>query len=291
MASKLCKKKLLHYHPKLNIKLVPILTTGDLINKIRNNITNEKGLFIKELEKSLLKYQSDIAVHSMKDFSSSFLDSLGLAAICKRDDPRDAIVSNYYNNIISLPNNAKVGTSSLRRKCQLLSIRPDLKIFPCKGNIHSRLKKLNQGVFDALILATAALKRLKINEQMYTPIDPSYLLPAMGQGSIAIQCRLYDNKIIDIVRNINNKKTALCINSEKIVVSMLGTGCRVPIGSYAKIENKNTIWIRALVGSIDGSNIIRSEGKSCVSNAEKLSKKQVKNLINLGAKNILKKFK
>ncbi|AFA41360.1 hydroxymethylbilane synthase [Wigglesworthia glossinidia endosymbiont of Glossina morsitans morsitans (Yale colony)] len=282
------KKKLLYYHPYLNISLLPLLTSGDIFKKNTQNQIQNKSSFINELEKSLLEYQSDIAVHSMKDFTSPLSNKLGIAAICKRGDPRDAIVSKYYKNIYSLPRKAIIGTSSIRRKFQLLLLRPDLIVYPLRGNIHSRINKLFQGHFHAIILAVAALKRLQINKKLYTPLNLTNMIPAMGQGAIMVQYRLNDHKILDLVNLIHDKETAICVNSEKTIISKLAIGCRIPIGVYAKIKQKSQIWIKTIVGSVNGSTIIRSEGQSDISEAKQLSYKQVQKLINQGAKKIIK---
>lgn len=282
------KKKLLYYHPYLNISLLPLLTSGDIFKRNAQNQIQNKSSFVNELEKSLLEHQSDIAVHSMKDFTSPLSNTLGIAAICKRGDPRDAIVSKHYKNIYSLPKKAIIGTSSIRRKFQLLLLRPDLVIYPLRGNIHSRLNKLFQGHFHAIILAVSALKRLQINKELYTPLNLTNMIPAMGQGAIMVQYRLNDHKILDLVNLIHDKETEICINSEKTIISKLAIGCRIPIGVYAKIKQKNQIWIKTIVGSVNGSTIIRSEGKSDIAEAQKLSYKQVQKLISQGAKKIIK---
>ncbi|MDQ1237694.1 MAG: hydroxymethylbilane synthase [Wigglesworthia glossinidia] len=282
------KKQLLCYYPYLSIKLLPIITSGDFNIRSKKKQSYNKGSFINELEKSLLRYESDIAVHSMKDFTSTFSNILGIAAICKRDDPRDAIVSKFYTDIYSLPKKAIIGTSSVRRKFQLLALRPDLSVHPLRGNIHSRLNKLYQRDFHAIILAVAALKRLNINKKLYTPLTFSNMIPAMGQGAIMVQCRLKDSKILDLMHTINDKETEICINSERTIISHLATGCHIPIGVYAKIEQKNQIFIQTVVGSFNGSKVIRSEGKSDIKQAKTLSHKQVKKLIDQGAKNLIK---
>ncbi|QOI10884.1 hydroxymethylbilane synthase [Blochmannia endosymbiont of Colobopsis nipponica] len=271
--------KLLHYHPNLQIKLIPIITIGDLaLNKELENI-NRKGLFIKELEYALLNHHADIAVHSMKDVSISFPKGLGIAVICKRDDPRDAFVSLRYSKLENLPNGAIVGTSSLRRQCQLYEHRPDLKIKNIRGNIDSRLKKLNQGHYDALILATAGLKRLSLNNYIRMSIDPANFLPAMGQGALGIEYRLKDDETLALLKPLHHQITSLCIETERNVNFLLKSNCKSSIASYAEIKNNNYIWLRALIYSTNKKKIIRSEGTALIKERKILSIKIARELI------------
>uniref|UniRef100_A0A1B0C6Y1 Hydroxymethylbilane synthase n=1 Tax=Glossina palpalis gambiensis TaxID=67801 RepID=A0A1B0C6Y1_9MUSC len=229
------------------------------------------------VKKQLLCYYPYLSIKLLPIITSGDFNIRRIAAICKRDDPRDAIVSKFYTDIYSLPKKAIIGTSSVRRKFQLLALRPDLSVHPLRGNIHSRLNKLYQRDFHAIILAVAALKRLNINKKLYTPLTFSNMIPAMGQGAIMVQCRLKDSKILDLMHTINDKETEICINSERTIISHLATGCHIPIGVYAKIEQKNQIFIQTVVGSFNGSKVIRSEGKSDIKQAKTLSHKQYAN--------------
>lgn len=271
--------ELRRYHSNIQIQLIPIITSGDKSLNI-NSTTNKinKGAFIKELEHALLEKRADIAVHSMKDITVSIPDKLILPILCKRDDPRDAFVSIKYPNIDSLPSGSIIGTSSLRRKCQILSRRPDLKLNNLRGNIDTRIKKLHQNQYDAIILAVAGLNRLKLTKYIRVYIDPHDLLPAMGQGVIAIECRVDDINTISLLSPLFHQETSLRIKSERAVTTYLEGYCQLPIASYSEIVN-DQIWLRALIGLPDGSAIIRAEGKAPINQAEQLGYIIAKNLL------------
>ncbi|KAG8314764.1 hypothetical protein J6590_085304 [Homalodisca vitripennis] len=245
-----------------------------------------KRLFIKELEQAMLERRADIAVHSMKDITISFPEGIGLAVLCAREDPRDAFISTHYASIDLLPTGAVVGTSSMRRQCQLRERRPDLVMRDLRGNIGTRLEKLDKGEYDALILAAAGLKRLDLAHRIRMIIDPTELLPAVGQGVIGIEYRLEDTHILSILAPLHHSATALRVSAERAMNAKLAGGCQVPIGSYAEIEG-DQIWLRALVGSPDGSLIIRSEGRAPLSQAEILGQSIANDLLYRGAESIL----
>lgn len=270
--------ELKRYHPTIQIKLIPIVTTGDKFSNIKSKHKIKKGVFIKELEYALIEHRADIAVHSMKDITVPLPHELILPILCKRNDPRDAFISIKYSNIDSLPVGSVIGTSSLRRQCQILHRRPDLILNDLRGNIDTRIEKLHQGQYDAIILAVAGLNRLHLTKYIKVHIDPSDLLPAMGQGVIAIECRTSDINTISLLSPLNHQETALRVKSERAVTTYLEGYCQLPIASYSEIQN-NQIWLRALIGLPDGSQIIRTEGKAPFNKAKKLGITLAQNLL------------
>lgn len=273
-------------HPGLEVELVTMVTKGDVILDSPLSKIGGKGLFVKELEAAMLEGRADLAVHSMKDVPIDFPDGLGLVTICEREDPRDAFVSNKYANIEQLPQGAIVGTCSLRRQCQLKSWRPDLIIKELRGNVGTRLSKLDNGEYDAIILAAAGLKRLALNERIRHLIEPEQCLPAVGQGAIGIECRVDDERILQLLKPLNHQDSADRVCSERAMNLTLEGGCQVPIGSYA-VLNGNELWLRALVGAPDGSTIIRGEIKGDRKNAQQLGVTLAQQLLADGAGEIL----
>lgn len=262
--------ELKRYYPDIKIELVPVTTAGDKYLDISlNNKKNQKGAFIKELEYALLEYRADIAVHSMKDITIPLPDGLIIPILCRRNDPRDVFVSLKYSHIDVLPFGATIGTSSLRRQCQIREKRSDLTFIDIRGNIDTRLQTLHDNKYDAIILAAAGLHRLHLNRYIRSYITPSEMLPAMGQGSIALECRVDDVNILSLLSPLYHQETSLCVQAERAVTTYLESYCRFPIASYAEIEG-NQIWLRALLGLPDGSKIIRVEGRAPLLNAEKL---------------------
>lgn len=252
------KEKLEQFHPGLQVELVPMVTKGDIILDTPLAKVGGKGLFVKELELALLEKRADIAVHSMKDVPVEFPEGLGLVTICEREDPRDAFVSNQYDSLDALPAGSVVGTSSLRRQCQLRELRPDLVIRDLRGNVGTRLSKLDNGEYDAIILAVAGLKRLGLEARIRTALAPEQSLPAVGQGAVGIECRLDDERTRQLLEKLNDDNTSVCVLAERAMNMRLEGGCQVPIGSYA-IWQDGQIWLRALVGAPDGSQVIRGE--------------------------------
>lgn len=271
--------KLKYLYPNIKTKLIPIVTTGDKsLDVLLNNKKIQRGAFIKELEYALIEDRADIAVHSMKDVTIPIPSGLVIPILCKRDDPRDVFVSLRYSNISALPIGATIGTSSLRRKCQLLEKRSDLLVKNLRGNVDTRLKTLYDNKYDAIILAAAGLHRLNLQRYIRNYIDPSYLLPAMGQGALAIECRLSDVNTLSLLSPLYHHETSLCIKAERAITTYLGSYCGFPIASYAEIKKKQ-IWLRALVGLSDGSKIIRTEGRASLLQAERLGFILAKNLL------------
>lgn len=276
-------------HPGLDVELVTMVTKGDIILDTPLAKVGGKGLFVKELEVAMLEGRADLAVHSMKDVPVDFPEGLGLVTICEREDPRDAFVSNTYDCIEDLPQGATVGTCSLRRQCQLKEQRPDLIIKELRGNVGTRLGKLDAGNYDAIVLAAAGLKRLELEERIRSFIEPEQSLPAVGQGAVGIECRLDDERVISLLSALNHKDTADRVLCERAMNLTLEGGCQVPIGSYSLLDGDD-IWLRALVGEPDGSKIVRGEIKGHRKDAETLGVTLANQLLEDGAREILEKL-
>lgn len=280
------RSELLKHHPDLQVELVPMVTKGDIILDTPLAKVGGKGLFVKELEQAMLDGRADLAVHSMKDVPVEFPKGLGLVTICERGDPRDAFVSNQYDSIDALPKGACVGTSSLRRQCQLRAYRPDLIVKDLRGNVGTRLNKLDQGDYDAIILASAGLKRLGLSARIRCEIPPEMMLPAVGQGAVGIECRLNDARLIALLAPLADPETSTRVLCERAMNNHLQGGCQVPIGSYAEIQG-DQVHLRALVGEPDGSQILRAEIKGPVSQAEPLGRQVAEEILAMGGRAIL----
>ncbi|ELD6123961.1 hydroxymethylbilane synthase [Vibrio cholerae] len=283
------KDALMAAHPGLQVELVTMVTRGDVILDTPLAKVGGKGLFVKELEIAMLEGRADLAVHSMKDVPVDFPDGLGLVTICEREDPRDAFVSNTYAKIEDLPSGAIVGTCSLRRQCQLKAARPDLVIKELRGNVGTRLSKLDAGEYDAIILAAAGLKRLELESRIRSFIEPEQSLPAVGQGAVGIECRVNDQRVRALLAPLNHADTADRVRCERAMNLTLQGGCQVPIGSYALLEGDH-IWLRALVGKPDGSQIVRGEIRGPRTQAEQLGITLAEQLLSQGAKEILERL-
>lgn len=280
------KAELQKYHPDLIIELLPMKTQGDKILDTPLAKVGGKGLFVKELEVAMLQGRADIAVHSMKDVPVDFPDGLGLTVICEREDPRDAFVSNHYQSVDQLPQGAVVGTSSLRRQCQIRALRPDLIIKDLRGNVNTRLAKLDDGLYDAIILAAAGLLRLDMSERIASYIPPEISLPAVGQGAVGIECRLDDLQTIALLKPLEDAQTRARVTAERAMNLALQGGCQVPIGSFALLQG-DQLFLRGLVGSVDGKEIIRKEITGHKDQAEQLGLTVAAQLLASGAKEIL----
>lgn len=283
------KAQLEKHHPKLQVQLLPMVSKGDKILDVPLAKVGGKGLFVKELESAMLNDEADIAVHSMKDVPVDFPEGLQLHTICEREDPRDAFVSNHYSNIEALPQGAVVGTSSLRRECQLRARRPDLQLKFLRGNVNSRLQKLDDGQYDAIILAAAGLLRLNMPERIKAFIAPEQSLPAVGQGAVGIECRSNDTWTQHLLAPLEHKATRCRVLAERAMNATLEGGCQVPIGSFALLEN-DELWLRGLVGEPDGSKIIADEIRGPMTEAERLGQLLAEKLLAKGAKQILDKL-
>lgn len=282
------KAELERHHPGLGIELVPMVSKGDKILDVPLAKVGGKGLFVKELEHALLELRADIAVHSMKDVPMEFPEGLGLEVICPREDPRDAFVSNEFSSLAQLPPGAVVGTSSLRRQCQLLAKRPDLEIRFLRGNVNTRLAKLDAGEYQAIILAAAGLIRLEMGERITEYIAPEVSLPAGGQGAVGIECRVADEETRKLLAPLHDQDTARCVLAERAMNRRLEGGCQVPIASYA-IERDGKLWLRGLVGDPDGSAMLYREQVSSLNDGEQMGIDMAEELLAAGADEILAK--
>ena len=281
------QQRLMAAHPGLRVELVPMVTKGDVILDTPLAKVGGKGLFVKELELAMLEGRADLAVHSMKDVPVDFPEGLGLVTICEREDPRDAFVSHHYASIDELPAGAVVGTSSLRRQCQISARRPDLVIRSLRGNVGTRLAKLDAGEYDAIILAAAGLKRLGQEDRIRLALPAEISLPAVGQGAVGIECRLDDQQLIQLLQALNDDDTAICVKAERAMNTRLEGGCQVPIGSFAVLEEEE-IWLRGLVGSPDGSTMVSGERRGPRDQAEQMGISLAEELLDRGARDILR---
>ncbi|WP_218950843.1 hydroxymethylbilane synthase [Acinetobacter sp. YH12128] len=274
-------------HANLKVELVTFVTQGDKVLDTPLAKIGGKGLFVKELEAALLDGRADLAVHSMKDVPMALPEGLSLAVICEREDPLDAFVSNTYNSFDDLPQGAKVGTSSLRRKCQILKQRPDLEIIDLRGNVGTRLSKLDAGNYDAIILASAGLKRLGLAERIRHTLEPVVSLPAVGQGALGLECRSQDQAVLDLILPLMHAETNACVRAERAFNAYLEGGCQVPIAGYATLEN-GQIYLEGRVGSVDGQTLLKAQQIGLPEQAEQLGVKLAQDLLAQGAGEILK---
>lgn len=273
-------------HPGLEVKLLGMTSRGDQLLDVPLAKVGGKGLFVKELETALLDGSADIAVHSMKDVPMDFPEGLGLGVICEREDPSDAFVSNNFSSLEELPAGSVVGTSSLRRECQLRERRPDLEVKFLRGNVNTRLRKLDEGDYDAIILASAGLIRLGFAGRIADSISVEDSLPAGGQGAVGIELRSDDVETLALLQAVHHEDTARRVIAERAMNARLQGGCQVPIACFAQNRN-GKLWLRGLVGRPDGSEILRAEGEAVVANAEQLGIEVAEALLAQGAGEIL----
>jgi hydroxymethylbilane synthase len=281
------RSQLMKLNPSLDVELLKIKTTGDKITDVPLAQVGGKGLFVKEIEEAMLRGEADLAVHSMKDVPTELPPGLHLGAILVREDPRDAFISR--GNKVSfngLPSGANIGTSSLRRSCQLKSLRPDLTITSLRGNLDTRLRKLDEGQFDAIILASAGVKRLGFEGRITEILEPEVSLPAIGQGAVGIECRKDDEFINGLIGQLNHRETAICVRAERAFLKKLEGGCQVPIAAHARLTD-GKITMEGLVGSVSGDRIVRGRDEGSPDEPEALGTRVAEDLLRRGADRIL----
>jgi len=283
------KKEVQTRHPEVRVELVKIKTKGDKILDSPLSKIGGKGLFVKEIEDALLKNDVDLAVHSLKDVPAELQEGLKISVYPKREDPRDAFVSRHFKAVKDLPQRASVGTSSLRRSAQLLHMRPDLHIAPLRGNVDTRLRKLDSGDLQAIVLATAGLKRLGLSDRITTPLSPEAVLPAIGQGVLGLELRVDDEKTRNLISFLNDLETELAARAERAFLKELEGGCQVPLAGYARVE-RDLMVMDGMVAELDGSKILRQEIQGAKDRPEELGITLARRLIAAGADRILEKI-
>ncbi len=281
------RDSLMAAHPGLQVELVKMMTQGDKILDTPLAKIGGKGLFVKELEQGMQAGEADIAVHSMKDVPMALPEGFILPTICEREVPLDAFVSHNYEKFEDLPQGAKVGTSSMRRSSQLLAQRPDLEILSLRGNVQTRLGKLDNGDFDAIILASAGLIRLELEDRIRSPIPAETILPAVGQGAVGIECREGDDETIALLACLNDEDSHTRVAAERAYNHTLEGGCQVPIGGFALLED-DQLWLRGLVASPDGKEMITGEIRGHRADGEDMGVALANDLLSRGADEILK---
>jgi len=274
------------FFPALETQLVTMVTKGDKILDAPLAKVGGKGLFVKELEQGMLEGVADIAVHSMKDVPVEFPAGLHLAVILEREDPTDAFVSNHFQSLADLPATAKIGTCSLRRQCQIKEKLPQTQILSLRGNVNTRLAKLDAGEFDAIILASAGLKRLGMADRITQSLPTTVSLPAIGQGAIGIECRVDDEEVNQMLQVLHHEATHICVRAERAMNARLNGGCQVPIGGFAQLDGE-LLFMRGLVGHPDGSVIYRAEKQGTIAQAEAIGVAIAEDLLAQGADKIL----
>lgn len=282
-------RRLKENYPELTVELLPVSTKGDeILNKPLADIGG-KGLFIKELEYLLLEEKADLAVHSLKDMPADVPEGFSIAAVTDREDPRDAFVSSKYASLAELPEGAVVGTSSLRRQSQILHMRGDLHIESLRGNVQTRLRKLDEGKYDAVILAAAGLKRLGMGDRIRSYLSTDESIPAAGQGVMAVEIRESDTELRDMLAFLHNESVAAAIRAERAFLGCVGGDCKVPAGAYA-VPTEEGLTIEAFISSVDGKDFYRTETKGTVQNADHLGKAIAETLLDEGGREVLEKI-
>ncbi len=280
------KARLEALHPQLKVSLLTMKTRGDKLLDAPLAKVGGKGLFVKELEAGLLDGRADLAVHSLKDVPVQFPDGLELALVMEREDPRDAFVSNTYDSLAAMPAGSLVGTSSLRRQTQVRERYPELEVDWLRGNVNTRLAKLDAGDFDAIILAASGLQRLGFGERIRAAIAPEECLPAIGQGVLGIEIRNDDEELRELIAPLAHAETTLRITAERALNQTLNGGCQVPIAGYAVLE-QDQLFVRGLVGEPDGSEILRAQIRGHIDQAHELGVELAQQLLAQGAGRIL----
>lgn len=275
--------------PERPVELLPLVTQGDRDLNASLARAGGKGLFIKELETALAEGRAECAVHSMKDVPAEVPAGFVIAAVLEREDPRDAFVSRRWPSLEALPSGARVGSSSLRRQCQLLHRRPDLKLVPLRGNVDTRLVKLERGEYDAVILALAGLKRLGLAHTISAVLEPETCLPAIAQGTIGIECRADDREVLNLLATLNHASTWQRTLAERALNRGLSGSCNLPVAGYAKLETAGLLHLRGLVGLPDGSRLISGEIRGSATDAEPLGASLAHDLLRRGAADVLRR--
>ncbi len=278
---------LLKHWPDLTLEIIPITTSGDRFLNTKLLDIGGKGLFVKELEEALLHHQADFAVHSMKDVPATLPEGLEITTLFARQNPLDAFVSNRYKTLESMPKGAIVGTSSLRRASQVLNMRPDITIKPIRGNVGTRLKKLDDGEFDAILLAATGLQRLGLSARIEETLSAHIMLPAPGQGALGIECRSDDSRLKQLLAPLHDKTTALAVQTERHVNQLLGGSCHTPIAIYCEPITDERIKLRALVASADGQTMLRDTQEGHIDERERMAKNAYDALVQQGAKALI----
>ncbi|MGV1098984.1 hydroxymethylbilane synthase [Thiovibrio sp. JS02] len=274
-------------YPETTVELVKIITKGDKILDVPLAMVGGKGLFVKEIEEAMLRHEVDIAVHSMKDVPAELPEGLHIGIITKRENPFDAFISNKCANCRELPQGATVGTSSLRRKAQLANIRPDLTIEDLRGNLDTRLRKLDEGRYDAIILAAAGLNRLKLSERAKSFFSEGEMLPAVAQGAVGIELRLADTELLAGLMFMDDRETSLAVRAERGFLHRLQGGCQVPIAGFARLADTDTLQMTGLVASVDGKQVVRQELRADLSDPEGLGVRLAEKILAGGGGKIL----
>lgn len=272
--------------PGLRVELSVMKTTGDKILDVPLSKVGGKGLFVKEIEDALLAREVDLAVHSMKDVPAALPEGLVIGLIPPREDPRDVLITRHGSTISDLPEGAEVGTSSLRRAAQLRKLRPDLRISNLRGNLDTRLRKLQEGLYDAIVLAAAGLLRMGWEDAISSYLDPEEFLPAIGQGALGIEVRIDDSEVLDLLAPLHHPETAVAVEAERAFLEKLEGGCQVPIGGYARVAG-GQVELTGLVASPDGTEIFRKSGTAPIHEARSLGWRLAQEMLDAGAKRIL----
>ncbi|QLH42013.1 MAG: hydroxymethylbilane synthase [Coxiellaceae bacterium] len=276
-------------HPHLQVEVMGILTMADRLWAMPLTRIGGKGLFVKELEQAILEHRADIAVHSLKDMPVEFPGGLILGAICKREDPRDVLIAKQVSQLQDLPDNAILGTSSLRRQAQLAALRPDLNIVPLRGNVGTRLEKLQRGEMSAIVLAAAGIQRLGLANEISSYFATDVIIPAIGQGAVGIECREDDDVARELIARLDDAATRYCVTAERAVNARLGGNCKVPIAAYAQLAD-GEIHLQAMVGKPNGSQILKTYRSDIIANATTLGIQVAEALLAQGAADILREF-
>lgn len=280
------RERLLALHDGLVVEVTGVKTEADRFQNRTLASMGGKGAFVKELEEALLSGRGDLAVHSMKDVTVDMPEELALPVMLRRDDPGDAFVSNHHDSLDALPDGANVGTSSLRRSCQIRHARPDLNVRDIRGNVGTRLRKLDEGQYDALVLATSGLTRLQLEDRIRSRLAPAQLLPAIGQGALGIETRRDDAEVLSLLAGLNDEETRICVSAERAMSRRLNGGCLAPVAGYATLQD-DRLHITALVGRPDGTELVQDTISGPADQGEALGEELGRRLLAQGADRIL----